>query len=93
MSAPVCRCKHCDREFLFNEGFTPAIDVCYFCGPLDGRRRAEAEAAALRGEREAGEPGSAPSRPGAGEPPTSEMPSSSASPSLVSAAELLEVGR
>jgi hypothetical protein len=33
--SPPCVCKLCLRQFTFVAGFTPAIDVCYFCAPLD----------------------------------------------------------
>lgn len=43
-SCPACTCKWCGREFTYVFGFTPGRDVCYFCGPLDVRRQAEAAA-------------------------------------------------
>jgi uncharacterized protein (DUF983 family) len=48
MSGEICRCKYCGRQFAFTQFFTPARDVCFSCGPLDGRRQAEAKAAELR---------------------------------------------
>lgn len=39
--SPACTCKHCGREFAFVLGFTPATDVCHYCGPLDVRKESE----------------------------------------------------